>query len=160
MSVDSIFFLSPLKVIFWDFDGVFTDNFVSLDSNGIESVKFSRSDGIGLSKLRDLGIDSVVVSSEPNPVVAKRCDKLNIKCFHGIKSKISVINHFLASNNLDITSAAYVGNDINDYECFSHFNYTFAPSDAHPEIQNLAKYVSPVPVVVGSSVKYAILSLN
>ena len=44
-----------------------------------------------------------------------------------------MINHFLASNNLDITSAAYVAMISMTMNAFSF--YTFAPSDAHPEFK-------------------------
>lgn len=66
------------KGIVFDFDGVFTDNSVIVSQDGTESVICSRSDGLGLSKLRALGIPCTVISTETNPVVSKRCEKLRI----------------------------------------------------------------------------------
>ena len=61
-----------IKFIVFDFDGVFTDNQVYTDQNGIESVVSSKFDGFGLQKLRDLGINLHILSTEKNSVVKKR----------------------------------------------------------------------------------------
>ena len=43
--------IEKLKIIFFDFDGVFTDNKVLVSENGEESVFCHRGDGIGLNQL-------------------------------------------------------------------------------------------------------------
>ena len=53
-----------------DFDGVLTDNFVYVDQHGVESVRCSKEDGMGLSLVRKAGLEVVILSSEENPVVA------------------------------------------------------------------------------------------
>ena len=78
--------------IFFDFDGVFTNNYVYVSEDGSESVRCSRQDGIGLSKLKALKIDLYVVSSETNPVVRKRCSKLEIETHHGVLDKYKTIS--------------------------------------------------------------------
>lgn len=60
-----------LRVVFFDFDGVFTDNFVYVDQDGRESVRCSRLDGIGLDLLRALDLRLLIVSTETNDVVKK-----------------------------------------------------------------------------------------
>jgi len=45
--------LNSIHTIVFDFDGVFTDNFVYTSSDGIEQVKTSRSDSFGLSIFRE-----------------------------------------------------------------------------------------------------------
>jgi 3-deoxy-D-manno-octulosonate 8-phosphate phosphatase KdsC-like HAD superfamily phosphatase len=63
-----------IKLVVFDFDGVFTDNRVYVNENGKEMVCCWRSDGIGLAKLKEAGIKTFVVSSEVNQVVRKRCE--------------------------------------------------------------------------------------
>ena len=62
-----------------DFDGVMTDDRVLVDQHGIESVACHRGDGWGIARLRDAGVPIVVLSTETNPVVAARCEKLRIE---------------------------------------------------------------------------------
>ena len=72
--------IKSIKLIVFDFDGVFTDNRVYVFEDGSEAVACSRSDGIGLRKLGRLGIETMVISTETNPVVSQRCDKLDSLC--------------------------------------------------------------------------------
>jgi len=75
---------SSLKLIIFDFDGVWTDNKVITDSNGIEFVITSRADSWGLNIFRkmildnSLEIDMMVATTETNKVVVQRCNKLNL----------------------------------------------------------------------------------
>ena len=68
-----------LEAVIFDFDGVFTDNKVYLTEDGKEMVCCNRSDGWGIGNLHNAKIKMAVMSSEVNPVVLKRCEKLN-KC--------------------------------------------------------------------------------
>ena len=85
--------LEQMLLIAFDFDGVFTDNKVLCDSNGVEYVMCSRSDSYGLSLLhreiseRHLQTRTMVVTTESNDVVSKRCKKMGITCHDNIKNK-------------------------------------------------------------------------
>ena len=48
--------LERVRLAVFDFDGVFTDNRVWVDENGTEQLAFSRSDGLGLRRLEDVGV--------------------------------------------------------------------------------------------------------
>ena len=71
--------LVGIKLVAFDFDGVFTDNTVYVSQDGVESVKCWRSDGIGLARLSDVGVRACLLSTEANPVVGIRATKLKIK---------------------------------------------------------------------------------
>ena len=58
--------LCSIELAVFDFDGVFTDNAVYVTETGVESVKCSRSDGLGLSRLKSVGIDALIISTEKN----------------------------------------------------------------------------------------------
>jgi hypothetical protein len=87
-----------VSLLVLDFDGVLTDNRVWVDQDGRESVVANRSDGIGISRLRNSGIDVMVLSTEPNPVVAARCRKLNLPFIQAVKEKGSALEALLAEN--------------------------------------------------------------
>jgi 3-deoxy-D-manno-octulosonate 8-phosphate phosphatase KdsC-like HAD superfamily phosphatase len=79
--------IGRIRLIAFDFDGVFTDNMVYVFENGTEAVRCFRSDGIGLHKLKKLGIDTVIISTEANPVVSARARKLKIHCIQDCQDK-------------------------------------------------------------------------
>ena len=79
--------IARLKIVFFDFDGVFTDNHVYVFDDGKEAVRCSRGDGLGLRRLERVGVEPHVVSTESNPVVGVRCRKMNIKFSQGIADK-------------------------------------------------------------------------
>jgi YrbI family 3-deoxy-D-manno-octulosonate 8-phosphate phosphatase len=126
--------LVTLQLVAFDFDGVFTDNMVYLNEEGIESVRCWRSDGLGLGRLRSAGIKMVIISTEVNPVVAARAKKLNIPCRQGVEDKAQAIISICKEFEVDIKRAAFVGNDINDIAAFELVGLPIAVYDAHPEV--------------------------
>ena len=51
------FHFNKIKIIVSDFDGVFTDNNLYLNDQGIESVKLSRSDGMAIKMLKEKNLE-------------------------------------------------------------------------------------------------------
>ena len=132
-------FPQKLSLILMDFDGVMTDDRVWVDEQGHEMVAANRGDGLGLELLRkQLGIPVVVISKERNPVVAKRCEKLQLPYKQGIDDKASVIKALISEYSVAPEQVAYIGNDVNDLGCFDMVGYTAAPSDAHETVRNRA----------------------
>ena len=124
-----------------DFDGVFTDNRALVHQDGSESVWVSRADGMGISQLRKINFPMVVISTERNPVVSVRCEKLQIECLQGIDDKLPVLTDWANKNGLSLDEIAYVGNDINDLDCMNAVGTGIAPADAHPDAQEAADIV-------------------
>jgi 3-deoxy-D-manno-octulosonate 8-phosphate phosphatase (KDO 8-P phosphatase) len=132
-----------VKLIVYDFDGVLTDNRVLVHQDGTEAVFCNRSDGWWMKELRKLGIDQVILSTETNPVVAARARKLQLQAHQGLDDKAAGLRKLLAEKELDPAHVAYVGNDMNDYECLRMVGYPLCPSDSHPEVLRAAKLVIP-----------------
>ena len=107
---------SHIKLIVLDFDGVLTDNFVETDSKGIETVKTSKSDSLALSNFRIKfpDIPFIVLSSEKNNSVLKRCQKLNLHCYQVDGDKKVFLEQYILENNISAKNVLYLGNDIND----------------------------------------------
>lgn len=137
--------LSSIKGVIFDFDGVLTDNSVIVSQEGTESVICSRSDGLGLAKLRALGIQCVVVSTEANPVVRKRCEKLKIAVQQGIDDKAAVIATWAEAQGLSLDEVAYLGNDINDLSALAIVGFPCAVADAYPEVLDIASFITKRP---------------
>lgn len=131
---------STIQFIAFDFDGVFTDNLVYTTETGEETVACWRSDGLGLSKVKKLGIPIWVISSEKNPVVSKRCQKLGIECTQNCDDKLSALIKLLNKHQCNIRDTVFVGNDINDSECLKKVGLPIIVADSHQDIHHLAKY--------------------
>jgi len=133
-----------IDLIVTDFDGVITDNRVWTDENGKETVVASRSDSMHLRELRERGIQVVVLSSEPNPVVKARAAKMgNVEALHGIdiRGKGAAFKELLARKRIDAARVVYIGNDLNDLPCFGLAGWAVAVADAYPEVVQQADYV-------------------
>lgn len=130
-----------LRLVAFDFDGVFTDNTVSVSDRGVESVRCWRGDGIGLKKLEELNINAVVISSETNSVVDLRCQKLGISCLTGVEDKLKALRGYLiTAHSLD--QVAFMGNDENDLECLQAVGLPIVPQDAHPAVMPFAEIIT------------------
>lgn len=130
-----------VRLLILDFDGVLTDNRVWVDSHGTESVSFDRSDGMGISRMKDAGIDILVLSNEVNPVVAARCKKLGIAFQQGLNDKAVALKSALASRKFLPNETVYVGNDLNDLACFPLVGCGLTVADAAPEVLRAADVV-------------------
>lgn len=136
--------IRSVRLIAFDFDGVFTDNKVYVFQDGSEAVCCFRGDGIGLDKLKRLGIESVVLSTEVNPIVGVRSRKLGIRCVQGCTDKRAVLRGIAEELGLSLDQVAYVGNDLNDSTCLSSVGLPMVVQDAHPDVAALALYRTQV----------------
>jgi N-acylneuraminate cytidylyltransferase len=128
-----------------DFDGVLTDNRVMVFEDGREAVFCNRSDGWGLAQLSKMGLPILVLSSEVNAVVQKRCTKLKVTCRQGIEDKAAALREWLGEQRIRPEEAIYVGNDVNDLGCFRTAGCGVAVGDAHSEARAAAKIVLSAP---------------
>ena len=130
-----------IKLLVYDFDGVMTDNKVYVDQNGNEMVQVSRADGLGIAEIRKLGIQQIILSTETNPVVSARAEKLDLFCLQGIDDKAQGLIDYCKNHHLGLSDVAYVGNDINDLEVMKLVGTTFCPADAHTSIKEISQYI-------------------
>lgn len=134
--------LAGIRLVVFDFDGVMTDNRVLTLQDGTEGVFCDRSDGLGIGLLARTGIGAMVLSKEPNPVVAARCRKLKLECVQGIDDKLPELKRQLEARGLKPAQVAYVGNDVNDEACMAHVGLPIAVADAYPGAMRLAVLVT------------------
>ena len=132
--------IRSIRLIAFDFDGVFTDNMVYVMEDGTEAVRCYRSDGIGLQKLRRLGIEMIIISTEANPVVSARAGKLKIRCVQNCRDKRAELENIVAEMGLTLDAVAFVGNDINDQSCLECVGMPIVVQDAYPDVIPLARY--------------------
>jgi YrbI family 3-deoxy-D-manno-octulosonate 8-phosphate phosphatase len=138
--------LSAVRALVMDFDGVHTDDLAHVTQDGVESVRVSRSDGMGLGLLRARGgLAMLILSKERNPVVTARGAKLGIEVLQGIDDKVAALSAWLADRGLGWDAVLFVGNDINDAPAMGRAGLSACPADAHPSILVSADWVLPRP---------------
>ena len=124
--------LDHIDCIFYDFDGVMTDNRVLVSEDGKESVFANRGDGHGISLIKKMGIPQVIVSTEVNNVVERRAEKLKIEVIHGVTDKGIIIKDYCSVK----------GYNLNDLPAFNVVGFKGAPKDAEDEILEIADWIS------------------
>lgn len=133
--------LAEIRLVVFDFDGVFSDNRVWTNDRGEESVACFRGDSAGLRRLDEVGVEYFILTSETNDAVPARARKIRSECVRGIENKLPVLHAELERRGFSLAETAYVGNDINDAECLAAVGLAAVPSDAWPEVMPLAGMV-------------------
>ena len=132
--------ISDISAIFYDCDGVLTDNRVLVTEQGVESVFFNRSDGLAIAEFRKLGIHQAIISTETNDVVERRAEKLKIPVIHKLDTqsldKGTVLKQYCAENRISLENALFIGNDINDLPALELVGYPCCPADPEIEVRS------------------------
>ncbi len=124
-----------------DFDGVHTDDTMTLDTEGREQVTVSRSDGLGVQRLRAAGVPVIILSTEENPVVSARARKLQIECRQGLDAKLPELVAWAGRIGVPLDRVAFLGNDVNDLSCMSAVGWPVAVAGSHPDVLRSARVV-------------------
>lgn len=133
-----------------DFDGVHTDDSVRVDQHGSESVTVSRSDGMGVSRLRAAGIPVLILSTEANPVVSARARKLQVDVVQDAADKTTALREWAEGRRIPLSRIAYLGNDVNDLGCLELVGWPVAVPDADPVVLAAARVVLDRPGGAGA----------
>jgi 3-deoxy-D-manno-octulosonate 8-phosphate phosphatase (KDO 8-P phosphatase) len=143
--------ISLYHTLVFDFDGVFTNNYVVVNEFGEESVQVSRADGLAVDLLRrtsKLGLHSLdifILSSEKNSVVEARARKMSIECIQGTRDKQTTLDsRFRMTRTSDpnpYRGLIYFGNDLNDLIVMQKAGLSFCPSDAHERVKAVSTHV-------------------
>jgi 3-deoxy-D-manno-octulosonate 8-phosphate phosphatase (KDO 8-P phosphatase) len=133
--------LGEIRLVVFDFDGVFSDNRVWTNDRGEESVACVRADTVGLRRLDEVGVEYLIITSETNDAVPARARKMRIECICGIEDKLPVLRGELERRGVAAVETAYLGNDVNDADCLGEVGLPVVPADAWAEVVPLAKWV-------------------
>lgn len=134
--------VKDIELVIYDFDGVMTDNSAIVFQDGSEAVVVNRSDGLGVSRLKKMGVEQMILSTETNPVVQARAAKLGIVAVHACEDKEKKVREIAEEKSVSLEKIMYVGNDVNDLDAMKMVGYPVAPADACPEVLEVARYVT------------------
>ena len=123
------------KILFTDFDGCLTDDRVWLNQDGEEFVAANRKDGLAVKRLKNLGIQVVITSTETNKVVLARGTKMGVEVLQGLADKAESIDQYLKQKNLSWNDVWYIGNDVNDLGAIEKAKLSISPADAVKKVR-------------------------
>lgn len=129
-------------LVIYDFDGVMTDNRIMLTEDGKEGVLSNRADGMGVNLIRERGLDQLILSTEENPVVSRRAEKIGVDVVQGCGDKKQAVLNLVHERKLKLADIIFVGNDINDLAALQICGFSICPSDASKEVLSMADYVT------------------
>jgi 3-deoxy-D-manno-octulosonate 8-phosphate phosphatase (KDO 8-P phosphatase) len=118
-----------------DVDGVLTDGRVLYSVRGEELKSFSLRDGMGVERLRSVGIETALLTRERTGFAAARAAKLSISLVYtGVLDKAAHLPTILADTGVSAGELAYIGDDVNDLAIMRGVaaagGLTAAPADA------------------------------
>lgn len=134
--------LQATAALFLDFDGVLTDNRVFVSGDGTESVVCWRGDGMGIERVKMLGIGVFVISTESNEIVRARASKLDIPAYSGIADKAKAVRLICDRENIAIDNTIFIGNDINDIPAFKVVRIPVGVADISDEAKTFVNFVT------------------
>jgi 3-deoxy-D-manno-octulosonate 8-phosphate phosphatase (KDO 8-P phosphatase) len=133
-----------IKYLVMDVDGTLTDGKVYMGVNGELCKAFNIKDGCGIHDiLIPAGIIPIIITGRKSDIVLNRCKELGITEIHqGVSNKIEKLRSIVD----DISSVAYIGDDINDCSCMVSVKeaggVVGCPKDAVKSVLKIADYIT------------------
>ncbi len=134
-----------IRFVVTDVDGVLTDAGVWYAPSGEAMKRFSLRDGLGVERLRNVGVETAFLTGEDSRIVARRADKLGVKhCWLGVRDKLPFLVDKSTKLGIPLECIAYIGDDYNDLDVMRtvrESGLTGTPADGMPRVREVAHHV-------------------
>ncbi|MDB5034267.1 MAG: 3-deoxy-D-manno-octulosonate 8-phosphate phosphatase [Chlorobi bacterium] len=133
---------AKIRLVLTDVDGVLTDGGVFYGKDGEVMKRFNIRDGMGVERLREIGVDVGIITGEKSESVVRRAEKLNIEMVHLLcTDKPAALKEIMDAHAYAADEIAYIGDDVNDLTIMEKVGLTASPSDGQPQVRKVAHYV-------------------
>lgn len=136
--------MADVKYLVMDVDGTLTDGKIYISPSGEVMKAFNIKDGYGIHDLLiPAGVLPVIITGRKSDIVLNRCKELGIKeVYQGVRDKVKTLKMICP----DISSVAYIGDDINDLSCMVMVSkaggIVGCPADAIKEVKHVVDYIA------------------
>ncbi len=133
-----------VKFLVMDVDGTLTDGKIYMGNTGELCKAFNIKDGCGIHDIALANnIKPVIITSRRSEIVLRRCKEIGITdIYQGVSNKIEKLHSIIP----DLSTVAYIGDDINDLFCMKLVKeaggITGCPKDAVKEVQEIVDFVA------------------
>lgn len=150
----------PVRVAFFDVDGVLTDGGLYFSEVGETLKRFHTLDGHGIKLLQQAGITPAVVTGRDSPALRLRLKALGVMhARFGTEDKRPAAESILAELGLSWPQAAAIGDDWPDLPVMRRVAFACAPAQAHIEARAVAHHVTAAPGGSGAAREFCDLLL-
>lgn len=126
-----------------DVDGVLTDAGMYYGPDGEVLKKFNTRDGMGLARVREVGVSVAIISGEDSAIIHARAAKLKIDdVFCNAADKRAALDQLCAKHGLALDEVAFVGDDLNDLSALECVGLACAVADAAEPVLAAAHYIA------------------
>lgn len=132
-----------VKALVMDVDGTLTDGGIYMGNSGECMKRFDVKDGYAIAKmLPQLSIVPIIITGRTSDILKNRCEELNVKyVIQGCENKKVALMNLLTKLNITLDETAYIGDDLNDFDCMQIVGIKGCPSDSDEEIKKICNYV-------------------
>lgn len=142
----------PVRVVFFDIDGVLTDGGLFISEAGETLKRFHSLDGHGIKLLQRAGITPAVVTGRDSPALRLRLQALGVQHVrYGTEDKAPAAAEILAGLGLDWSQAAAMGDDWPDLAVLRRVALACCPPTAHAEVLALVHHVTRAAAGAGAA---------
>jgi 3-deoxy-D-manno-octulosonate 8-phosphate phosphatase (KDO 8-P phosphatase) len=128
-----------IELIVLDVDGTLTDGKISYIQDGNEIKSFCVKDGLAIASWIKLGKQVAIITGRESKIVQKRAKELGIQyLYQGIHNKKEILKNILSELNIDMSSVASIGDDLNDYSMLKASKIAFVPANASLHVLDIA----------------------
>jgi YrbI family 3-deoxy-D-manno-octulosonate 8-phosphate phosphatase len=133
--------LRNIKIILSDIDGVLTDGGMYYSTNGEIMKKFNTKDGMGIELLKQIGIETILITKENSKISKMRAKKMKVNIFSGVIHKENTLDKICKKYGIFPENMAYIGDDLNDLEIMKKVGFSATPKDGVDKIKKNATYI-------------------
>lgn len=136
--------MKNIKLVLFDFDGVFTDGKFYFDNNKNLKKCYNAKDAYSLIILKNNNIKTGIItydkeiSIENAPHIFNRLDKVSLG---SNKPKIEILNEWIKEYNYFYDEVAYIGDDLPDIEILKNVAFSACPNDAVEDVKQASQYI-------------------
>ncbi|MDE0799057.1 MAG: 3-deoxy-manno-octulosonate-8-phosphatase KdsC [Nitrosomonadaceae bacterium] len=132
-----------IRIVIFDVDGVLTDGTLYFTDSGEEIKAFNSRDGHGMKMLKASGVELAIITARESRSVKLRAENLNITLlYQGEKNKLKVFESLVTKLKLDMSSCAYVGDDLIDLPVMTRCGLSICVPSSPILVKKHAHYVT------------------
>jgi len=132
-----------IRIVIFDVDGVLTDGTLYFTDSGEEIKAFNSRDGHGMKMLKASGVELAIITARESRSVKLRAENLNITLlYQGEKNKLKVFESLVTKLKIDMSSCAYVGDDLIDLPVMTRCGLSICVPSSPVLVKKHAHYVT------------------
>lgn len=133
-----------IRILFMDVDGTLTDGTINMGPNGEMFKSFNAKDGYGIKCiLSKYNILPVIVTGRESQILKNRCNEIDIhELVQNSNDKVADCEHVLSKYGYSWNDAAFIGDDLNDFEAMKMCAVRGCPKDAVRGIKEISDYIT------------------